>query len=100
MVLGLLSAIGAGAAEAFTLNDFAITPSGITQVAVSMKNEIDVCGFQCDISLPDGIGIAKSNGKYDIKLSDRAADQTLAAAKTDGVVRVVAYSMSNTAIKK
>ena len=100
MALGLLSAIGAGAAEAFTLNDFAIMPSGITQVAVSMKNEIDVCGFQCDISLPDGIGIAKSNGKYDIKLSDRAADQTLAAAKTDGVVRVVAYSMSNTAIKK
>lgn len=67
-------------------------------IPVSMNNEGDVVGFQCDIYLPEGMDI-QENETNPIILSERAKTHTLAFKKqTDGAIRVVVFSMANTGV--
>ena len=65
---------------------------------VAMNNIGDITAFQCDIYLPENIAIGtNSNGRYNITLSERAAEShsIMTQAQADGAVRVMAYSTYN-----
>ncbi len=80
-------------------------------IPVSLSNSGSVIGFQCDIHLPYGASIATdNNGKYAVKLSDRATkSHTLTAGSvSDGshisgtssqVTRLVCVSLTNAVFK-
>lgn len=78
------------------IDDYMTRPEITVNVPVVMVNDFNVCGFQCDITLPEGFDIAKDEyGDYDFKLPNRAEDHILASNFTQGVYRVLAYSLNN-----
>lgn len=84
--------------DAFAAGDVSVMQGSTVPVPVSMANAIKACGFQCDITMPDGLSIAKdSNGKSMVKLTSRASDHVAATSTlANGDVRLLVYSMSNT----
>lgn len=87
-------------ADAMTMDNVSATPNSEAQLAISMTNEQNIIGFQCDITLPEGVTINQSDGEnYDIELSpDRSDDHFVASKKVAGkpnTVRVLAASLTN-----
>lgn len=87
-------------AYAMTMDNVSTTPDSEAQLAISMTNEQNIIGFQCDITLPEGVTINQSDGEnYDIELSpDRSDDHFVASKKVAGkpnTVRVLAASLTN-----
>lgn len=59
---------------------------------INLHNTRNYTAFQMDVHIPEGLRIE------DCKLSDRGSDHTIDyQVMTDGVVRVIAYSISNSA---
>ena len=82
---------------------FSMQPANVftnsnANIPVSMHNAGEVVAFQCDIYLPDGVSFQSTWGDYNISLTERSNGHTvLAAQQWDGSVRVIVYSMTNTA---
>ena len=87
------------AADAVTLDKVELLPGRATQVAIHLNNETAYTAFQMDISLPQGVTLAQTDGTAGISLSSRATAHNL-TTKTlkDGTIRVLAYSMQNQTI--
>lgn len=65
-----------------------------TILPIALKNKHAITGFQIDLYLPEGIGVAtKSNGKMMISTTNRmTGDYTITGSQMDGFVRIVGYS--------
>lgn len=82
----------AGTAEALAGKTFTM--------GMGMTNKSsDICGLQFDVTMPEGISIAKdANGKYAIGISSRGDDHIFSTTDLDGnTVRVVCTSLTNSA---
>lgn len=65
---------------------------------VAMRNKsANICGFQCDIVMPEGFSIATSDkGKYLLSVTDRGDDHSFSALdRGNNTVRVVCTSLTN-----
>lgn len=65
-----------------------------TILPIALKNKHAITGFQIDLYLPEGIGVAtKSNGKMMISTTKRmTGDYTITGSQMDGFVRILGYS--------
>ena len=64
----------------------------VANVAVRMINSGDASGFQCDVYLPEGLSMI-DNGDCGVILTDRSNNHIVhGARRTDGSVRLIAYS--------
>lgn len=68
---------------------------------ISLKNEIEITGIQCDVFLPEGIDISLIENEYNIELSSRASSShmVMSSLQSDGSVRILAYSAKSTAFE-
>lgn len=65
---------------------------------VAMKNKsANICGFQCDIVMPEGFSIATNDkGKYLLSVTERGDDHSFSALdRGNNTVRVVCTSLTN-----
>lgn len=67
---------------------------------VELENNLDILGFQCDITIGEGCGFAVGDGTHDIVLNDaRTNSHTVASAVLDnGHLRVILTSPTNEAL--
>ena len=74
-----------------TISDITANKGTSVVLPVSMINEDEITGFQCDIYLPDGFLIEQIDGDYNFTLSDRAANNHVIASalQPNGSVRVI-----------
>lgn len=70
----------------------------VVTLPVAMKNKsADICGFQCDIVMPEGFSIAVNDkGKYLLSVTERGDDHSFSALdRGNNTVRVVCTSLTN-----
>lgn len=70
----------------------------VVTLPVAMKNKsADICGFQCDIVMPEGFSIAVNDkGKYLLSVTERGDDHSFSALdRANNTVRVVCTSLTN-----
>lgn len=90
-------------ADALTIEPFNIDSGETKVVTLEMNNPgYDITAFQCDVTLPNGLHIAKSgNGKQgvsfnkDTKRADASTHSLTAMSRDAGVNRLVCYSITN-----
>ena len=64
-------------------------------IPISLHNSGPASGFQCDVYLPEELEMTNNWGDYGVQLSWRSNGHTISAARrSDGSIRIVAYSMS------
>ena len=85
-------------AEPFAVNELHIADaSGISdeevEIQLSMNNMDPICGFQFDFILPSQLKFVSGS----FSLSDRKTDHLCLASETDGVLKLMAYSVTNSA---
>lgn len=74
-----------------------------SEVRVSMTTQKPILGFQCDITLPEGITVNQSDDEYIFALNpERAVDHMVASKKLTNkanTYRIVVVSLTNSLIK-
>ncbi len=84
--------------NAFVLDDATLRAGRSALLPVALTNENETTAFQCDIYLPEGITLQKTDkGKYDITLAEeRKDDHTVTSSlQNDGAIRVVVASLTS-----
>ena len=84
--------------NAFVLDDATLRAGRSALLPVALTNENETTAFQCDIYLPEGITLLKTDkGKYDITLAEeRKDDHTVTSSlQNDGAIRVVVASLTS-----
>ncbi len=84
--------------NAFVMNDATLRAGRSAQLPVALTNENETTAFQCDVYLPEGITLLKTDkGKYDITLAEeRKDDHTVTSSlQNDGAIRVVVASLTS-----
>ena len=82
----------------FVLDDATLRAGRSALLPVALTNEDEITAFQCDIYLPEGITLLKTDkGKYDITLAEeRKDDHTVTSSlQNDGAIRVVVASLTS-----
>lgn len=100
-LLSLCATTAFAQSDAFVVGDFSIAPGETKEMSISLTNEIDYTAFQFDLTLPEGVAIAKEDGEYLVSLDkDRKADHTLVVGEVgSNTYRFLCYSMTNADIK-
>lgn len=103
LAFALVASVVAMAQDHLEIKDFSIMPGETKTVSMDLISaEADVyCAFQCDIVLPQGLGIVKTRRGYDVDFN-KEADRTSTkyhslsfADQADGSIRVLVYSTTN-----
>ncbi len=84
--------------NAFVMDDATLRAGRSALLPVALTNENETTAFQCDIYLPEGITLLKTDkGKYDITLAEeRKDDHTVTSSlQNDGAIRVVVASLTS-----
>lgn len=84
--------------NAFVLDDATLRAGRSALLPVALTNENEITAFQCDVYLPEGITLLKTDkGKYDITLAEeRKDDHTVTSSlQNDGAIRVVVASLTS-----
>jgi len=98
MIAVLLAIAGRTLADDLTIETITLEPGETKQVAICLNNsEKTYTAFQLNLELPEGVTIAKNDDKYIAALDeDRKGDHSLKVSqKSEGVFRLMAYSMSS-----
>ena len=86
-----------------SIEEFTITAGGEAEMIVDLTNPDDeITLVQFDLRLPDGLSLKKVDGGYDIDIAGRTTwkkHSLDANAQTDGTIRFLMASSSNTAIE-
>ncbi len=91
--------------NAMTVADITGTQGSVVDLTVSMENEEKIIGFQCDITLPEGVTINKVEGEdiYDFTLDPlRTVNHMVSSKKlvnSPNTYRLVVVSLTNAAFK-
>lgn len=99
MIAVLLAMAGRTLADDMTIETITLEPGETKQVAICLNNsEKTYTAFQLNLELPEGVTIAKNDDKYIAALDeDRKGDHSLKVSKkSEGVYRLMAFSLSNT----
>ena len=77
--------------------DFSGGAGGHVTVPILMKNDINVAGFQFDLTMPEGVTLTlKEDGTADATVTERTSTHTLSGTTTaSGAVRFTAFSTKN-----
>ncbi len=77
--------------------DFSGGAGGHVTVPILMKNDINVAGFQFDLTMPEGVTLTmKGDGTADATVTERTSTHTLSGTTTaSGSVRFTAFSTKN-----
>lgn len=80
----------------FAVEDFRIKRDSTFTMPVAMHNDSTITAFQCDIVLPQGITVTKTDDVIDVTLDDeRKQDHTInAELLDDGTLRVISSSLT------
>lgn len=80
--------------------DFSGGAGAHVTLPIIMKNDADVAGFQFDLTLPEGVTVArKANGAIDAAMTSRAPNHTISGTTlSTGVTRFVTVSTSSNAV--
>ncbi|MBQ9073523.1 MAG: dockerin type I repeat-containing protein, partial [Muribaculaceae bacterium] len=80
----------------FAVEDFRIKRDSTFTMPVAMLNDSTITAFQCDIVLPQGITVTKTDDVIDVTLADkRKQDHTInAELLDDGTLRVISSSLT------
>ena len=73
--------------------DISVVEGGTTTLAIELKNAGEVVGFQCDISLPEGV---KLSGEMTMLRHQEGVHILVKKEQSDGSMRVLVYSNPNT----
>ena len=73
--------------------DISVVEGGTTTLAIELKNAGEVVGFQCDISLPEGV---KLSGEMTMSRHQEGVHILVKKEQSDGSMRVLVYSNPNT----
>ena len=76
-----------------TAADISVTHGDAATLSIELKNAGDVVGFQCDISLPEGITIS---GAMTLLRHQEGVHTLVTNEQEDGMMRVLVYSNPNT----
>ena len=90
------------AKDTFYIAPVNVVPGESKTITLNLDNSQVFRGFQTDIELPEGLKIAsKSNGNFDISLTDRGASSFSVSSNlmSDGSVRILGYSTQGESIK-
>ena len=73
---------------------FAFTKSAGGTLQIDLKNTDDVVGFQFCLTLPDGVSIRKSEGKYEIQGTERLSSHSIHCnKKSENTYMILVMSM-------
>ena len=102
MVCSFLLIAGKTNADNLQIADISMSPAQELQIAVNLQNtERSYIAFQFDMTLPEGITIAKTSAdKWNVSLNtERAGNHTLGTSDVgNNTYRILAYSLNNTSI--
>lgn len=73
--------------------NISVIEGGTTTLAIELKNAGEVVGFQCDISLPEGV---KLSGEMTMSRHQEGVHVLVKKEQSDGSMRVLVYSNPNT----
>ena len=103
IVMGFVVALSALQAQnSITIDNVDFVKGESAVMTVNLKNATTFSAFQMDLTLPEGLEIAKNNDKLDITLNDaRKSDSHVLSyhAISSNKVRIAAYSGSNANLK-
>ena len=82
------------------VEDLCILAGQSKQVPIALINDTAFTACQMDIHLPDALSMQNANGDFSITLSSRFSSSHIITANrvSNGSIRVVIYSLNNTAI--
>lgn len=96
----------------FSINDFTIASGEKKTIEVKLTNDIDICAFQFELELPEGVSItAKANGNLNVVATNRLKEydefeetwtpvhSLVSSLQSNGYYRVMAYAMPSTNIQ-
>lgn len=89
--------------DMFVISDFAIAAGGQAMMEMNLENTSGYTAFQCDVVLPEGIHIARdAEGHMQVALAGCKTASHVVSAESinETTVRIIAYSMQNTAFKE
>ena len=89
----LASAMAKAADYEIKAADLSVIEGGTAVLAIELKNAGDVVGFQCDISLPEGV---KLSGEMTMSRHQDGVHTLVNKEQSDGSMRVLVYSNPNT----
>lgn len=97
-LLMMLCVFTTNAENSMYFKNFDINAGETKTVYIYLDYDVNMCSFQADIYLPEGLSIAtKSNGKYKLSIvEDQVDDHTITSAlQADGAVRMIGVSLTN-----
>ena len=83
------------------IKDTAVIIEKELSLPISIRNDVGIAGFQCDIYIPEGLTLkTNEKGEYDISLNEERYDDHSIYMRQmpDGAVRIIVMSMSSSAI--
>ena len=89
--------------DMFVISDFAIAAGGQAMMEMNLENTSGYTAFQCDVVLPEGVHIARdAEGHMQVALAGCKTASHVVSAESinETTVRIIAYSMQNTAFKE
>lgn len=87
-------------ANYLSIDPFYIEPGGVVTVNLNLINSDEICAYQTDLVLPEGLSVTFDEDEYlNVSVSDARAKRHALDSDVldDGRVRIVCYSNKNTA---
>ena len=83
-----------------SIEDFSIKKGETKEMVIDLNNpDLSVWQMQFELSLPEGLSVAKeTSGAYVMSKTDRAATHKLAANQSDGLTTVLLYTAGESAV--
>ena len=91
-----------GASAVVYIEPFAINAGETGEMLIGLNNpDTDITLMQLDLRLPEGLSVVMNDSNFDIDMTGRTSWQShsLNANSTNGIVRILLSSMSNTIVK-
>lgn len=101
-LLSLCAANASAQSDAFVVGDFSLAPGQTKEMTISLENaETAYTAFQFDLTLPEGVAIAKDGENFQASLVDARKDNHVLVVGDVGsnTYRFLCYSMTNANIK-
>lgn len=110
--MAFLCSVSMWAENTFSIDGFTIAAGEKKTIEVKLFNDIDICAFQFELELPEGVSItAKANGTLNVVATNRLKQydefeetwtqvhSLVSSLQSNGYYRVMAYAMPSTNIQ-